>query len=226
MAGPLLAAVAMANVAALNLGFDIPVKIFSIHLFLMAVYLLVPGLRRLGDVLLLGRAVPPVPRPLRASGWRRVCRLSVKTAIVLYMAGSSLQTCLAVRHWRLERSPLFGIYEVVEFSQNDEVRPPLTTDPARWRRVVFQFPGSMAVQRMDDSFLELNADYDGKGALSVAGSTKSAAEDILKCVRETTGGLRIEGTFRGQQIAARLSRVDESKFPLSRSQFHWMTGME
>ena len=57
--GALVAAATMTQVFVLNLCFDVPVKLYSLHLLLMAVWLTLPDLRRLADFFLFHRAVVP-----------------------------------------------------------------------------------------------------------------------------------------------------------------------
>ena len=53
--GALIGGAVMTNVLMLNLAYDVPRKILSIHLVLMALFLLVPDLRRLCDFFVLNR---------------------------------------------------------------------------------------------------------------------------------------------------------------------------
>ena len=73
--GALVVAAAMANVLMLNLCYDVPVKTFSGHLLLMAVFLLLPDLRRLARVFILNRPTEPVilrtPFQARWMEWAR-----------------------------------------------------------------------------------------------------------------------------------------------------------
>jgi len=57
--GALLAATALTNIVALNLFYDVPVKIFSFHLLLFAILVALPDIPRLADVLLLNRTALP-----------------------------------------------------------------------------------------------------------------------------------------------------------------------
>lgn len=52
----LLATMALTQVFALNVFYDVHVKLFSLHLLLMACFLLLPDVRRLADVFLFNRA--------------------------------------------------------------------------------------------------------------------------------------------------------------------------
>lgn len=62
--GALVGAAVMTNVAALNFFYDVPVKLYSAHLLLMALLLVLPDARRLLDFLVLHRptATPPLER--------------------------------------------------------------------------------------------------------------------------------------------------------------------
>ncbi|AWT35979.1 hypothetical protein DM785_10695 [Deinococcus actinosclerus] len=89
--GALVAAVTMTNVFALNLFYDVPVKLFSGHLLLAALVLLALDARRLRAVLT-GHEVAAVawgPRPL----WRRALPWLL-TALVVVQVGLSLRAGL------------------------------------------------------------------------------------------------------------------------------------
>ncbi|MEO8034801.1 MAG: hypothetical protein ABI837_10240, partial [Acidobacteriota bacterium] len=82
--GALLAAAALANVMAMNYGYDVPVKTIATQFLLMSGLLLLPHLRRLGNVLVLNRPAPPIEiRPLFAD--RRLDRaaIGVRALVVL-----------------------------------------------------------------------------------------------------------------------------------------------
>jgi hypothetical protein len=221
--GALLAASAMANVAALNLGFDIPVKVFSTHLFLMAIFVLGGDLARLANFLLLNRPALPVDNgePWRG-GWFRMARISLKTVFLLYVFASSVQACLGIRRTRLSRSPLYGIYAVEEFTARGISRPPLTSDAGRWKTVVFSSPERIWIKRMDDSIQSLPAKYDtDKSALSISGKSKSDPGGEMTCFRPDREHLTLQGSFQNQALMVKLTRIDESKFPLAKTRVSW-----
>ena len=57
--GALVVIAVMTNVVMLNFSYDVPVKQYSVHLVLMALYLLLPEARRLANLLLLNRPAEP-----------------------------------------------------------------------------------------------------------------------------------------------------------------------
>jgi hypothetical protein len=56
--GALLSIAALTNVLMLS-SYDVHVKLFTLHLLAMGVFLLAPDLRRLGNVFLFNRVAPP-----------------------------------------------------------------------------------------------------------------------------------------------------------------------
>jgi hypothetical protein len=61
--GALLTLGVTANVFAMNVAYDVEVKLFAFQLLTMAVFLLAPDVRRLADVFVFNRGTAPVVRP-------------------------------------------------------------------------------------------------------------------------------------------------------------------
>src|SRR5262249_50614356 len=150
--GVLVGGAAMFEVFMLNMCYDVPVKIFSFHLILMAAFLLAPDLPRLTDLFILNRATAPVPRPpLFRRKWPNRVAVAVLILFGLYILGTNLYGARqAYRNSPRNgpKPPLYGVWMVEEFSLDGQARPPLTTDQARWQRMIFQFPGSTVIQPM------------------------------------------------------------------------------
>jgi hypothetical protein len=225
--GALVCVGVLGNVVMLNFCYDVPVKLFSSHLLAMAVFLIAPDLRRLADLLLFNRRVEPVAsRPLFARKWLNGAALALRT--VLVVGWTALQ--LGGAYWghvnygnRAPRSPLHGVWDVEEFTVDGKVRPPLVTDEARWRRVIFDNPEVLAVQLMSDArqryLLELRA---GERTLALSRWDDPAWKATLTFKEPEPGRLLLEGTFDGRTVRAKLRRRDDSKFLLTGRGFHWV----
>ena len=73
----------MVNVVMINFCYDVPVKLFSSHLLAMALFLILPDLRRLIDVFVRDRSVEPVEiRPLFRPPWLRRGSLVLRPLLV------------------------------------------------------------------------------------------------------------------------------------------------
>jgi len=81
--GALIALGTMTNVMLLNYCYDVPAKIYSTHLVMMSVMILLPDARRLANVLLLNRVAEPATpsRIWQRREWRRI-HLVAKTAVI------------------------------------------------------------------------------------------------------------------------------------------------
>src|SRR5688500_11740688 len=139
--GALVCIGAMSNVVMINFSYDVPVKLYSSHLLLMAVVLAAPDLKRLANLLVLNRRVPPAEsRPLFAHPMRRRTAVVVGTAFVLFVIGSELYRSYQafMQYGALAPRPrLYGIWEVEELAVDGVVQPLLATDETLWRRLIF-----------------------------------------------------------------------------------------
>jgi hypothetical protein len=225
--GALICLGVMSHVAALNFCYDVPVKLFSLHLLLAALFLAGPDLARLADLFLLNRAVAPAAiRPLFRNVWLHRTGLVVRTGYLVAFLVMALVGAQASRYLYGDlapRSPLYGIWEVVEFRFDGMDRPPLTTDPVRWRRVVFDSAGMITIQPMSDSLnrylLKLD---DAKKTLTLSRRTDPKATSSLAYSRPEPDVLALDGTFEGRKVVARLRRVDPKSFLLLGRGFHWI----
>jgi uncharacterized membrane protein YphA (DoxX/SURF4 family) len=155
--GALVSLGALGHVLALNLSYDVSVKLWSANLVMLTLMLLAPDLRRLLNVFLLNRPVPSVEfRPLfRTEGANRLAfRIGMLClAITLGLRIAAMVIERGQAHARIP-TPLYGIYEVESFSSNGSVVPPLLTDGTRWRTLVIERSGLASVRFMNDAVVD------------------------------------------------------------------------
>jgi uncharacterized membrane protein YphA (DoxX/SURF4 family) len=155
--GALVSLGALSQVLALNLSYDVSVKLWSANLVMLTLMLLAPDLRRLLNVFLLNRPVPSVEfRPLfRTEGANRLAfRIGMLClAITLGLRIAAMVIERGQAHARIP-TPLYGIYEVESFSSNGSVVPPLLTDGTRWRTLVIERSGLASVRFMNDAVVD------------------------------------------------------------------------
>ena len=223
--GALVALVSLAQVLALNMAFDIGVKLVTMHLIAMAVILLAPvapplavwvGLRGGKETIAAG----PTPTTGRRAVAAQLAFGVYLLAVLFYINWSFWQVGGGGR----PKSPLYGIWNVERLSVDGDVRPIDQNDyDRRWRRVIFDTPDSVAVQRTDDSFARYGISIDrssGTFALTKGGSRNWTSHFVFD--RPSDDRLRLEGEMDGQRIAADLRRVEFGAFPLLNSTFRWV----
>jgi hypothetical protein len=224
--GALLAIAVLTNVVMLNFCYDVPVKLYSSHLLGMAVFVAWPDARRLADMFVRNRPVPPMPiGPLFRRKWLERSALALRTVLVLaYVAYGLYGTYEGNKTYGFlaPKSPLYGIWNVDELVVDGQPRPPLITDEERWRRVVFDYPGFISFQLMGSSRRAYRLELDEKAhTLKLTKRDDPAAKSVLTYRREGDR-LALAGTLEGKQIRARLTRTDESQFLLRSRGFHWI----
>jgi hypothetical protein len=229
--GALVSIGAMSNVLMLNLCYDVPVKLFSAHLLLMAVFLTLPDLKRLGDLFLLNRRVERMEeRPLFASPRHNLAARVAGVAFVLLFAGWSLyKSWQDDREWGnlMPKPPLHGIWMAEEVVVDGVARPPLLTDGTRWRYLIFDYPEFVTLRLMDASSetgrqsFSLKLD-EAKGRMTLMKWKDTKWRAVFSYRKPTPGVLELDGTMDGQRIRARLRRMDESRFSLVSRGFHWV----
>jgi len=222
--GALVSIGVMSHVVALNLSYDVSVKLHSLHLLAMGVFLTLPDLRRLLDLFVLNRPVEAVAfHPPRA----RFRRTALVAQVVLVAAYSGYQLYQSYdassTQWGnlSPRPPFYGIWTVEELEVDGVARPPLLTDATRWRRVLFEYPDYISVQLMDGS----QSDYDlilGKSRLTLIKSDDKTWQPSFAYKETQPGLLALAGTMDGRKTRLTLRREDESGYRLVSRGFHWI----
>jgi hypothetical protein len=225
--GALLAMGVLANVVMLNLAYDVCVKLYAMHLLLMAVLLVVPHARRLFDALVLERAVPAVaPSPLVSSvrarsvlAWSKAAYL----AIAAFSFGAVARDDL--REKDAPPTPLAGVYDVETFVRGGREVPPLLTDDTRWRRVVIQGDRDephVAVWSMRDTRRRLTGADDAEHHTLSLDAHDSAAPTTWTYATPDADHLVLTGRTGDEAIEVRLCRTDDPSQRLARGGFHWL----
>jgi hypothetical protein len=226
--GALIAFGVMFNVTVMDFSYDVAVKLLCLHILLMAIYLVVPDAQRLLNFFVLNRATQPVGmNPLRTEGRKRLVAIGVKTCVILYLLVST-----TIRDWHgykqagvgAPQPPLYGLYEVEDFSVAGVVHPPLATDAARWHFVILESAGRLGVRRMDDSLVDYGMDYNAGSRemyVTMPGETKST--NTLKITEAGSGLLQLDGSWAGEPMRLTLKPIDRNSFTLVSRSFHWIS---
>lgn len=223
--GALIGAATMANIVALNFCYDVPVKLYSMHLLLTAVVIALPDTGRLLNVLVLNRTAPGAPlAPRHPSRWLRWSAIGVKACLVAILVPLGAWRSYEAYHQfggGAPRPPLSGVYTVGSFQIDGEERPPLLTDGSRWRRFMITRRGGAIIQFMGDTREGFAFRHDEQaGACHL--TPRGGGEGITLTCRSVEGGLVLEGPFRGASVRAELTRAPDQTFPLTGRGFHWI----
>jgi hypothetical protein len=225
--GALVAMTVMANVAAMNFAYDIPVKIFSINLFAMALWLAWFDKDRLINFFFLNKETKAASiEYLYRTKWKKIIQLSLKSIAIIFAFYATLIVNLksaAVYGDAAPKPPLYGIYDVEDFTKNGQQVPPLTTDYVRWKRVVINYQGRIGIFNMSDSLTRMKFDLDSvKKTMTFTSDQDSTLSYTLKYQKLKNDYLLLNGTFQNDTVAIKMKRFDHQKMPLLKTGFNWI----
>jgi uncharacterized membrane protein YphA (DoxX/SURF4 family) len=222
--GALVIAAVMTNVVMLDFSYDVPVKLYSSHILVMALFLVSRDARRLANVLVLRRKTEPEPLPphFAQPRWERVRRV-VKAVFVVYLTTANLHRLL-IEAWApadlAPRPALQGIWEVSSSAKD-------TT----WRRLVInRGPGdpshvAVTIWHLDGTREPLRGTEDDARRTLVLESWKDDASKVqLSYDRVDHDHLVLITDGPGVAVPIELLRRDEGSFRLTQRHFRWSVG--
>jgi hypothetical protein len=194
----------------MNFCYDVPVKLFSSHLLVVAVFVLAPDVGRLIDALWRGLAVGPRvwdPFPV-ASRAGRVAATVGKLALIGVIAAGPL---LEAAGGATAAAELQGLYRVESF--HGEV------DARRWIRVGISALRRGAIQRADGSGERLWLTIDGEARTMSWRHAGAQEESVLRYEDLGDERWKLFGEFDGAPVVLVMRRED-GQAALLRRGFH------
>ena len=142
--GALIIIAVMSHVAMLNFAYDVPVKLFSLHLLSMAILIVVPDAKRLLNIFLLNKpTIPETSHPIYFDAKTKWYYMIGKGLLVVIILTTNIMGQLEARkdieeHLKTSNryDPLLGEFDVESFELNGEVVPPGKMDTRRWKKVI------------------------------------------------------------------------------------------
>jgi hypothetical protein len=206
LAGALIVAAVMTNVFALNMFYDVPVKLYSFHLLMTALVIAAPDLGRLFRFAVLQKpAEPPSPAGpvFTKRHWRIVSWVGKAIVLVLLsVQARGLYTQYALRE---ARHQLTGAYRVEGFPG--------------WQQVVVENVASMRVTRDNGAIstyrLVLN---NSQSRLQLGDPNNPSGSLTFRIAGEE---VTLQGDLHGEPVRMRLVRSPED-FLLLRRGFRWI----
>jgi uncharacterized membrane protein YphA (DoxX/SURF4 family) len=227
--GSLITVGVMTNVLMLNFCYDVPRKIYCIHLIAFCLVLLIPDMTRLADLFIFNRKVqlePPVPLSQDKMLNRGIALLQIAIGIGALVVCFHQAHADAVKNETHIKASLRGIWSVDEFALNDVVRPPLLTDNERWQRVIFDSPGLMTIQTMDGMQTKYYVTVDDvRKKVNIWDIPTKKLLANINYDDSNSDQMIAEGQLQGQPLSLKLKRVDLSdpkKFLLLNRGVHWV----
>ncbi len=221
--GSLVVIGVMSHVVVLNFSYDVPVKIYSTHLLLMAVFLATPHMGRLYSFFIANESVEPASQPDIQLN-KNLVILGVMTKVVLLglVCVFSIMMLFGAfgnnqRQYAEEDVPLYGTYQVEDF-QSDAFD---ALD--RWKKLDVTVPGRARVSMFDGSTDNISFNTDSsRGLITVYAYRDSLVSGELTYVQPADSLLELKGMFQGDSISVSLRKVEKEDFLLNSRGFRWI----
>src|ERR1700730_1138406 len=228
--------------------YGVPVVLGVAHLILLALFLVLPDLRRLINLFVLNRVADPQPSPpLLRRRWANYSLWGIQWGLGIYLIAMMLSRGLTETRLRSSvpvTTPLYGLWKVNEFTANGQVHPPILTDNLRWQRVIFDSDTRLSprmiatIQDMDGQFCPYVATLDkNTSTLSLSSPSKTELIEFQLLIHTQVGGqgqaqlnynrlspdaMILEGLMNGNRFRVTLKK-EERQFALKTLGFHWIT---
>lgn len=219
--GAIATIVVMLNVFMMNLCFDIPVKIFSFHLMLMGIILLLADSKRVFGVLFLNRnSRNYIIYPQLSKEESRII-LVVKLVLTLLVCGLFIFTNY-IRYKKQYLDPktaLFGVWKVIEFKKNGTLND--TNFEKKWKYIAIDRAKYASIKNLNDaqSYYKFNVDTIKNKV--IFGKNKSDIIDTLH-LKRTDSTFTLFGKINNDLIFVRLKKKYAKDFLLKNRGFNWV----
>ena len=217
----------MTQVAMMNLMFDIPVKLFSIHIVFMALIIFLTDTQRFLNVFIKNKPTQSYAffHPMTSRSYHKVINILKKIGLALLLIAGCILGYLGelnmsdINH----RPALYGIWETEQIIKNGDTMPPLLSDKHRWRYLIIERKGSVIVKTMNDELLRYKSSIDTSDfSIELIGSKKATDSFKLKYDRLQHSILHLHGSHKQEELSMLFRKKDIDSFTLINTGFRWI----
>jgi hypothetical protein len=223
--GCLMTIAVMSNVVMLNLFYDVPVKLFSMHLLFIAFIIVWPDIKRIYNFFI--RHTPATlttSKLLLPKKWMRITRIIVKgLVIIILMVGQVTEIAEDNdEYYKNTQHGLNGMYKTDLFVLNKDTLRAGDAHLKRWSRLILE-DGYSEIYFGADSlrYYQLSADTVHKKIVMT--SYKDSAEKYRFTYRALPDNRFVfSGVCRSDSIFATFKRKQKTDYLLVNRGFHWI----
>ncbi|HYJ64239.1 MAG TPA: hypothetical protein VEV62_10880 [Parafilimonas sp.] len=226
--GAIVTLVVAGNIMAINYCFDVPVKLLSTALVVMALFLLAKDIHRVVNFFFLNKPTNAanIAAPVFRKKWQNIATVILKYGLILYVAITNvLQATEAMKEYGdvAPKPPLYGIYNVEYFIRNNDTIAPLATDTTRWKKLIVSYPEYSFVQFMNDSTKGFAFKPDTiKKRIEIFSYNDTTKKSNLVYSFPQKDILLLTGKLDSNSVVIKMRKYDLKNFRLINRGFHWV----
>ena len=227
LVGALFSLIVMGNIVAVNFCYDVPVKLFSSVLEIMALYLAAPYLKKMYQALIQHKPthINNYYQPVFTKKWQVIGIKVLKILIIADALFSGVKGSIDQGKQygdNAPKPPLYGIYNTDLVIRNNDTIPPLTTDTSRWKQLIIQANNYARIKLMNDSMVNYSFKVDTILKKAAGYSYLDTSNEINFHYIKDGDYLLLNGKIKNDSMFIKLKRFDEKNFRLMSRGFHWI----
>jgi hypothetical protein len=212
--GGLVALIVMLQVVAINLSFDISVKLYSLFLLILSLGISWPGLVRIYQILVLHKTPDSVSSISQPS-------YPTQNQKLLYVLVKAFLICL------IFYEALFKYFETMNFNDDDAPRPFLhgayvvTASNTDYKRIFIHRRGYLITQDKEDKMKDYALQYDLRNQTLHLSKTGEPNAALQYQYNNKDSSLILRGLLNKDSVQLITKLIAQDSLPLKKDRFHW-----
>ena len=224
--GALILFAVVTNVVILNFCYDVPVKLFSIHLLFMCLFLLAPNASRVWSFLVLNKATEAPPlQEVFTDRKKKIALVLVKVLLIASIVTMNITTSLTTRQQLEVMEPkgvsYGGIYNVETFILRGDTIPAILNNATRWKKVMVYHKDWSSIEYMDGAVINQRFESDtAHNTIKIISSPSYAYSFNLYSLDKTR--ILWKGLMGSDSLKLVVRKQGFDDFLLINRGFHWI----
>ena len=218
----------MFNVFMMNMSYDIPVKLYSFHLLLMMLFVMLLDYQRIVNLIGLKKplTIRNVPGKFFETKRKNMIMMVFKVVFVCYASYLMVNNNWTYAESRNNKPDpvIYGIFDVNTYVVNKDTLPPLLTDTVRWKKLIFdnKYGDYVIAKGMDDKDNWFKYEIDTlKNSIAMTSTRDSTnVYNFNFVLKDST--LVFDGFWKQDTLKLKMDEFDLTKFRLTNRGFHWV----
>lgn len=229
--GAVITLITTLNILAVNLFFDVPVKMMSTVLVLMTLFLLSRDLQNIWAFFLKKNPVhlERIPAPVFRHKWQRILKGTIKyLSIAVVVVWGTIEVSQTEGRDEAPKPAWYGLYEINEVTHYDDTVS--TPHPAifPWKEVVLGRENQVFVKMMNDSSCAYTMNIfvpDTTLTLTPNDERFENNKHVFHYDMSDSTNIRLTGRLNNDSVMFVLHQIadDENDFRLDTTAFHWIS---
>lgn len=224
--GALFTMTVCTTIFAMNLCFDIPVKLFSFHLLLFATFIAAADYQPITAFFFRGKAaqLQQFPYFFATHRWGQHWHWGKWAIITFLLYTNYADTMKNYKDYGMGKPqpPLYGIYNAQYKIVNNDTVPLLYNDTTNWKQLLIGSSGYARMRFLNDSFRRYVFKVDTLKQSILVHPIKDTTNQYHLSYRVYPNQLLLEGRVHGDSVQLWFNRYDENKMLLNNRGFHWI----